>query len=70
MSKPPETRRKINIALGWMWIAIGMLGLATYVTGWGPNIADSVPVLFFISVYANGIGHWSAGAANKAEGSD
>lgn len=63
------TRKRVvkwNIILAWMWFAFGLLGLADYI--WGTHyLANSIPVLFFISVYANFVGHLSASeAANES----
>lgn len=43
-----------------MWILFGVIGVFT-------SIKDSIPVLFFISVYANFAGHLSAWQSSKVE---
>lgn len=55
-----RTQKAIN---GWLavgWLAFGLMGVWT-------DLKDSIPVLFFISVYANTAGHWAAWEAAKSE---
>lgn len=43
--------------LAWSWFAFGVHGALRFAEpqwySWGPNVATSIAVLFFISVYAN-----------------
>ncbi len=65
---PTEPRQefRLNVVLAVAWFLFGIWGLLDYLFG-GLGIAESIPILFFISVYANTAGHWSAAAANKTE---
>ena len=63
----PASQHRVNLVLAWTWLAIGAWGLVDYMTGVGPNLADSVPVLFIISVYANFTGHLSTAQAARIE---
>jgi hypothetical protein len=61
-----------------VWLVIGLVGVAqfAYLLVTNPHIlqqtletpiAASIPVLYFISVYANLVGHWSSYQASKVE---
>lgn len=57
------------------WFGIGVFGLVQYLFYLSSHpdphafspIAASVPILFFISVYANVVGHWSSWQAARVE---
>ena len=55
-----RTQKAINGWLAVAWLAFGLMGVWT-------DLKDSIPVLFFISVYANTAGHWAAWEASKTE---
>lgn len=66
MLKPwPSTsdgRKKLHLTLAWAWFAFGAYGLIDYL--WIKlGIANSIPILFAISVYANFVGHLSSSEA-------
>lgn len=53
---PHTTKHRI---LKWLWLLFGFIGLIDYFLISG-TIANSIPVLFTISVAANVIAHWAA----------
>lgn len=57
----PVFMRRVNGWLAFVWLAVGVGGVAT------SSVRESIPVLFFISVYANVSGHWSAWQAARVE---
>jgi hypothetical protein len=66
-------QHRMNIALAWSWFFVGIYGLLEYLS-WIPHnplladkIANSIPILFAISVYANFVGHLSTAEASKPE---
>lgn len=60
-----EAQHRTHLIWAWSWFSFGLLGLADYL--WGTEyVANSIPVLFFISVYANFTGHLSTAQAAKA----
>jgi hypothetical protein len=63
----PPAQHRVNLVLAWAWLTFGIWGLVNYATGWSPNLADSIPVLFIISVYANFTGHLSTAQAARVE---
>lgn len=65
----PKFAKKLHAVLAILWLAFGLFGLFQYVTTSNPQkaIASSIPVLFFISVYANTAGHWSGWEAAGGE---
>lgn len=63
----PNRQRHVNLGLAWGWFVFGILGLADDVLHWGLHIDKSIPVLFFISVYANFVGHLGTASANQAQ---
>lgn len=71
----PSFVAKFHAVAAVVWLSIGLFGLVQYVlylrTRPDPEafspIAASIPVLFFISVYANVVGHWSSYQAAKVE---
>lgn len=71
----PSFIAKFHGVAAIVWLAIGLFGLAQYVLylrhhptrdAFSP-IAASIPILFFISVYANVVGHWSSYQAARVE---
>lgn len=56
-----KTQKSINGWLAWAWLAFGILGLCVQ------DIRSSIPMLFFISVYANVAGHWSGWQGGRTE---
>ena len=49
--------------IAFSWLLIAIYGLCDYV--WGSAwMANSIPMLFAISVYANLASHWSAAEAS------
>lgn len=72
----PETwkgQHRLNLILAWCWFLFAVYGLSEYIgliphnPFLGDKIAQSIPVLFFISVYANFVGHLSTAEAAKPE---
>ena len=65
----PEFLAKFHTWAAWGWFLFGLYGAVTYALAEdkGSALAASVPVLFFISVYANTVGHWSSQQASKVE---
>lgn len=55
------TQKSINGYLAIAWLAFGVVGLARH------EVRESIPVLFFISVYANVAGHWSGWQGGRTE---
>lgn len=53
-------QRRLNGWLVPLWIIFGVVGVFT-------SLKSSIPVLFFVSVYANAAGHLSAWQAAKVE---
>lgn len=57
LSDDADVQRQKHIWLARLWLAFGLFGAAMYVREHGFSIsldvASSVPVLFFVSVYAN-----------------
>lgn len=71
----PEFVAKFHAVAAVVWLAVGVFGLIQYLLylqdepdplAFSP-IAQSIPILFFISVYANVVGHWSSYQAAKVE---
>jgi hypothetical protein len=71
----PAFIAKFHAVAAVIWLVIGVFGLVQYVLylhhhhdphAFSP-IASSIPVLFFISVYANVVGHWSSYQAARVE---
>lgn len=71
----PQFIAKFHATAAVTWLAVGVFGLVQYVIylqshsvrdAFNP-IAQSIPILFFISVYANVVGHWSSYQAAKVE---
>jgi hypothetical protein len=58
-----HTRRRFNKWAGWAW-------LASFIPIALTDLKTSVPLLVFISIYANVVGHWSANEATKAAEKD
>jgi hypothetical protein len=56
-----STEKRIHIALATVWLIAAVPIMVT------PTLANSVPLLVFISVYANVAGHISAAQAARAE---
>lgn len=56
-----ETLKSVNGWLALAWLVFGLLGLAL------EGLRSSIPILFFISVYANVAGHWSGWQAGRTE---
>lgn len=54
-------QKRVHIALAAAWLAVAFPIMLT------PSLANSVPLLVFISVYANVAGHVSAAQAARAE---
>ncbi len=69
----PAFLKTFHAWAAWLWFLLGIGGLGQYV--WlmsrgehtAHAIAASIPVLFFISIYANTVGHWSSNQAAKVE---
>jgi hypothetical protein len=75
--RTPAGRRRAHHIAAWAWFAFGIYGLIEYViektTGVKIfSVANSIPVLFAISVYANFVGHLASaqGAQAAASASD
>jgi hypothetical protein len=56
-----STEKRIHVALAAVWLIAAVPIMVT------PTLANSVPLLVFISVYANVAGHISAAQAARAE---
>jgi hypothetical protein len=54
-------QKRVHIALAAVWLTAAFPIMLT------PSLANSVPLLVFISVYANVAGHVSAAQAARAE---
>lgn len=64
----PEFLARFHTVAAWAWFFVGIVGIAEYAFKRSDAvIANSIPVLFFISVYANTVGHWSSQQAAKVE---
>jgi len=64
----PSFLMKFHTVAAWLWLGLGVIGTAEYlVSGKSAVLANSIPALFFISVYANTVGHWSSQQASKVE---
>lgn len=71
----PEFVARFHACAAVLWLVIGLFGLVQYLLYLRSNpdplafspIAQSIPILFFISVYANVVGHWSSYQAAKVE---
>lgn len=71
----PQFVARFHAVAAILWLAVGVFGLVQYLVYLKHNpdpkaftpIAQSIPVLFFISVYANVVGHWSSYQAAKVE---
>lgn len=65
----PEFLASFHKYAAWFWFVFGVVGVLQLVFKWPrtPVIATSIAVLFFISVYANVVGHWSSNQAAKVE---
>lgn len=76
-SKGPAQRQRAHHRKASIWLVIGLVGVIDYAIYLIAHphrllaavhpLAGSIPVLFFISVYANYVGHRSAEEANEAE---
>jgi hypothetical protein len=55
-----SVQKTINGWLAIVWLLFGLVGIFT-------PVKDSIPVLFFISVYANVAGHWAAWQGGRTE---
>ncbi len=51
--------RRVHLVLAWGWLLFSIPALLWF--------KDSVPLLVFISIYANVAGHWSSYQATKIE---
>lgn len=63
----PEAQRIMNLIIAWAWFFFGIFGLLDDLFQIGLGIDKSIPVLFFISVYANFTGHLSTAQAARVE---
>lgn len=60
----------LNLILAWLWFLFGVIGLLDFIQIIdvpGEKLANSIPVLFAISVYANFVGHLSTAQAARVE---
>lgn len=48
----PRSTYLVNQTRGWLWFVFGVYGFVAHVLTFGYDVADSIPVLFFLSVYA------------------
>lgn len=48
----------------WLWTLFGAAGVGDFLLRGGDSIANSIPILFAISVAANVIAHWAAEEAS------
>lgn len=64
-----STQKAKHIWLARAWLLFGVHGaLRSFdVYSFGPNVADSIAVLFFISVYANAEGHKNEAGTYRVE---
>lgn len=60
-AQSPVGLRRINGVLAFVWIGVAVIGVVF------PAISRSIPILFFISCYANVAGHWSGWQAARVE---
>ena len=66
----PKFLKQLHLILAWAWLLFGIWGALRFgikSLKFGPALAQSIPVLFFISVYANFIGHVSSAQAADVE---
>lgn len=66
---------RFHAVAAFVWLAFGIYGLVQYLIylqyhsdsrAFVP-VAQSIPILFFISVYANVVGHWASYQAKRSE---
>lgn len=64
-----STQRRKHLILAKLWLGFGVHGaLRTFhVYDFGPDVAQSVAVLFFISTYANSEGHKTESGTYRVE---
>lgn len=64
-----STQRIKHIWLARLWLLFGIHGAlrAFGLYGYGPNVAESIAVLFFISVYANYESHRAEAGTYRVE---
>jgi membrane-associated PAP2 superfamily phosphatase len=55
-----RNRLKLHRVQKWLWLCFGLVGLIDYAIRKDNSIANSIPVLFAVSVAANIIGEWAA----------
>jgi hypothetical protein len=70
--RTPQAQRQAHVIAAWAWFAFGVYGLIEYLVEAVTDVelfavANSIPVLFAISVYANFVGHLSSAQAAQAE---
>lgn len=57
-------KTRLHRKLKWFWVVVGVAGLVDFLVRGDQSIANSVPVLFALSVAALAIGEWSAEEAS------
>lgn len=60
-----EFQYKTNLVLKYFWLAFGIFGLLPFALS--ISIRTSIPILFFVSVYANYVSHMSTERALAAQ---
>jgi hypothetical protein len=63
--KDPHFQLWFHRMLKFVWLSFGIFGIMP--TKYSELVRSSIPVLFFISVYANYISHWSTERAIEAQ---
>ncbi len=68
---PARGQRQVHVIAAWAWFAFGVYGLIEYTVQTlfhveVFDVANSIPVLFFISVYANFVGHLASAQGARA----
>lgn len=58
--KQKMDRVKVHRRLKWFWVGVLAVGLVDHFVWPGAGIANSIPVLFGLSVAALAIGEWAA----------
>lgn len=66
---------RFHAAAAFAWLGFGIFGLVQYLLYLQDHpdprafmpVAQSIPILFFISVYANVVGHWASYQAKHGE---
>ncbi len=69
--RTPRSQHQAHVIAAWAWFAFGIYGLIEYILEHTHivkllSLANSIPVLFAISVYANFVGHLASAQGARA----